>query len=63
MFEGVGLDVSSSLTALRILRALVRGYVLHEMVASFLDDVDYDEVYASAVDVFISGLGALRNEP
>jgi hypothetical protein len=60
IFEGVALDASSSVMALRILRALVRGFVLHEMAASFFDDVDYDEIYASAVDVFISGLGALR---
>jgi|SRR3954452_7450468 hypothetical protein len=60
MFEGIGLDAPSSLTALRILRALVRGFVLHEMVASFLEEADYDEIYSAAVDVFIRGLDALR---
>jgi hypothetical protein len=31
------------------------------MSASFLDTVDYDQVYAVAVDVFIRGLDALRS--
>jgi hypothetical protein len=60
IFEGAGLDASSSLTALQVLRALVRGFVLHEMAASFLDDADYDQIYAPAIDVFIRGLDALR---
>jgi hypothetical protein len=60
IFEGVGLDATSSLTALRILRALVRGFVLHEMAASFLEEANYDEIYASAIEVFIRGLNALR---
>jgi hypothetical protein len=60
IFEGVGLDAPSSLTALRILRALVRGFVLHEMAASFLEEANYDEIYASAIDVFIRGLDTLR---
>jgi hypothetical protein len=47
--------------ALRILRALVRGFVLHEMSQSFLEDVDYDESYSAAVDVFIRGLDVLRS--
>jgi len=44
----------------QILRAVVRGFVLHEMAASFLETVDYDKIYAVAVDVFIRGLDALR---
>jgi hypothetical protein len=31
------------------------------MTASFLDTVDYDQIYAVAVDVFIRGLDALRS--
>jgi len=60
IFEGAGLDASSSLTALQVLRALVRGFVLHEMVGSFLDNADYDQIYTSAIDVFVRGLDALR---
>jgi hypothetical protein len=33
------------------------------MAASFLETVDYNQMYAVAVDVFIRGLDALRSEP
>ena len=61
VFESAGLDREQAINALQILRALVRGFVLHEMSASFLDTVDYDQIYAVAVDVFIRGLDALRS--
>jgi hypothetical protein len=61
VFESAGLDREQAINALQILRALVRGFVLHEMTASFLDTVDYDQIYAVAVDVFIRGLDALRS--
>jgi Tetracyclin repressor-like, C-terminal domain len=60
VFEGAGLNGEQAMNALGILRALVRGFVLHEMAASFLDTVDYDKLYTVAVDVFICGLDALR---
>lgn len=60
VFSRAGLDGEAGVTALRILRALVRGFVLHEMSSSFLEDVDYDETYAEALKVFIRGLDALR---
>ncbi|MEP6841440.1 MAG: TetR-like C-terminal domain-containing protein [Bradyrhizobium sp.] len=63
IFIGSGLDARSASTALRILRALVRGFVLHEMAASFLDGVDYEQTFVAAVDVFIRGLDALRAPP
>jgi hypothetical protein len=59
-FESAGLQPEQAINALQILRALVRGFVLHEMAASFLETVDYDRIYAVAVDVFIRGLDALR---
>jgi Tetracyclin repressor-like, C-terminal domain len=61
VFESAGLNREQAINALQILRALVRGFVLHEMSASFLDTVDYDQIYAVAVDVFIRGLDALRS--
>ena len=61
VFESAGLNREQAINALQILRALVRGFVLHEMSASFLDTVDYDRIYAVAVDVFIRGLDALRS--
>jgi hypothetical protein len=63
VFAGAGLDREQAMNALQILRALVRGFVLHEMAASFLETVDYDTMYAVAVDVFIRGLDALRSAP
>ena len=59
-FEGAGVKGEQAMVALGILRALVRGFVLHEMSASFLDTVDYDQLYKVAVDVFVRGLDALR---
>jgi hypothetical protein len=61
VFESAGLDREQVINALQILRALVRGFVLHEMAASFLDTADYDQSYAVAVDVFIRGPDALRS--
>jgi Tetracyclin repressor-like, C-terminal domain len=60
VFRRNGLAEEASITALRILRALVRGFVLHEMSASFLEGVDYDKTYAAAISVFLKGLDALR---
>jgi hypothetical protein len=62
-FESAELNREQATNALRILRALVRGFVLHEMAASFLDTLDYDKMYAVTVDVFIRGLDALRSAP
>jgi hypothetical protein len=63
VFESAALNREQAISALQILRALVRGFVLHEMAASFLDTVDYDKTYGVAVDVFICGLDALRPAP
>ncbi|MEA2883822.1 MAG: hypothetical protein QOH32_3078 [Bradyrhizobium sp.] len=45
--------------ALRILRSLVRGFVVNEVMDSFLDPVSYDECYDNAVEMFIGGLPLL----
>lgn len=45
--------------ALRILRCIVRGFVLHEVMDSFFDPASYDESYESAIRVFITGLSSL----
>jgi hypothetical protein len=47
--------------ALRILRSFVRGFVLHEMGASFLEPLEHDQTYELAVRLFIEGLNVLRN--
>ena len=59
VFATAGLTGSPAIHALRILRALVRGFVLHEMAYSFLEPLDYDETYSLAVEVYIRGLSAL----
>src|SRR5260370_5135066 len=61
VFVSDGLNREQAITALQILRALVRGVVLHEMTASCLDTEDYDQIYAVAVYVFTRGLDALRS--
>ncbi len=61
VFGSAELNSEQAMNALPILRALVRGFVIHEMAASFLETVDYDKLYSVAVDVFIRGLGALRS--
>ncbi|MHC2623839.1 hypothetical protein ACVIW2_005871 [Bradyrhizobium huanghuaihaiense] len=45
--------------ALRILRSLVRGFVMHEVMDSFYDAPSYDDCYEGAIDVFIAGLPTL----
>lgn len=62
VLAGVGVSGRSATHALRILRALVRGFVLHEMATSFLEPLDPDETYGLAVEVYIRGLSALPSE-
>jgi hypothetical protein len=59
VLAGIGLTGDPAHHALRTLRALVRGFVIHELTSSFLDVVDYDESYDFAVDVYIAGLKAI----
>jgi hypothetical protein len=60
VFERAGLSGDAGITALRILRSIVRGFVMHEMGSSFLDGVDYDATYAITLRVFIRGLDEIR---
>jgi hypothetical protein len=60
VFDEAGLGGEQGITALRILRAIVRGFVLHEMASSFLDDVDYDATFDVTLKVFIRGLDEIR---
>jgi hypothetical protein len=59
-FESADLNREQATSAMQMLRALVRGFVLHEIAASFLDTADYDRLYTMTIDVFIRGLDALR---
>lgn len=59
IFEDCGLARDAAEKALEMLRSLVRGYVLHEIMHTFVDVVSYDESFDTAVRVFVTGLSAL----
>jgi hypothetical protein len=54
-----GLRGNAADEALRILRSLVRGFVVHEVMDSFYDSVAYDECFDHAIEMFIGGLPML----
>jgi hypothetical protein len=60
VFAELGVHGEQALHALRILRSLVRGFVLHEMGASFLEPLEHDVSYQLGIDMFIAGLAAFR---
>ena len=47
--------------ALAILRSLVRGFVINEVIDSFLEQNSYDALYENAIALFIAGLPALSH--
>jgi hypothetical protein len=61
IFSQLGIRGVQAQHALRVLRSFVRGFVLHEMGASFLDPLEHDQSYAIGIDIFIEGLGVLRD--
>jgi hypothetical protein len=60
IFSQLGIEGEQAHHALRILRSFVRGFVLHEMGASFLDSLDHDQSFAIGIEMFIEGLSVLR---
>jgi hypothetical protein len=54
----IGIGDQDAEHALRIIRSLVPGFVIHEMQQSFLEPQDYDETFAIAADVLLAGLKA-----
>jgi Tetracyclin repressor-like, C-terminal domain len=60
IFGQLGVTGEQAQHALRILRSFVRGFVLHEMGASFLEPLDHDLSYQHGIDIFIEGLRTLR---
>lgn len=56
----VKLEGESAEQALRMLRSLVRGFVLNEMGATFLEPVDYTGSFELAIDAFVLGLPAFH---
>jgi Tetracyclin repressor-like, C-terminal domain len=60
VFAQCGLEGEQALHGLRILRSLTRGFVIHEMAASYLESLEYGRSYEIAIDMFILGLPALN---
>jgi len=61
IFAQLGIRGEKAQHALRIARSFVRGFVLHEMGASFLEPLEHEQSYAIGVNVLIAGLGVLRD--
>ncbi|EGP10194.1 putative transcriptional regulator, TetR family [Bradyrhizobiaceae bacterium SG-6C] len=61
VFSGVGIADESAKHAIRILKSLVRGFVLGEMSAPVARPMEYQKSYVFAVEMFVSGLDALRD--
>jgi hypothetical protein len=58
-FAECGLDGVIAAHALRILRSLIRGFVINEMSGSPTASPDFDESFDFAMDVFLGGLPTL----
>lgn len=60
VFAGAGLSNEETKHAIRILKSLVRGFVLGEMSAPVARPIEYQRSYVFAVEMFVSGLGTLQ---
>jgi hypothetical protein len=61
VFVQVDIKDEQAQQALRILRSLVRGFVISEMAASFfVEPSEYQQAFDQGVDVFVRGLPALK---
>jgi hypothetical protein len=62
VFAQVDIEGEQAAQALRILRCLVRGFVISEMAASFfVEPSEYQHAFDQGVDVFLCGLPSLRS--
>jgi len=61
VFAEVRLEGEAAQQALRMLRSLIRGFVLNEMTATFLEPLDYDRSFKLAIDAFVMGLPAFAS--
>jgi hypothetical protein len=62
-FEDCGLDEHACEHALRILRSLVRGFVVNEMSLPYSASAEYDDSFDLAVEIFLNGLPILAQSP
>jgi hypothetical protein len=63
VFAQVFLQGEPAQQALRMLRSLIRGFVLNEMAASFLEPLDYKVSFELAIDAYVLGLPAFSTQP
>jgi hypothetical protein len=56
IFAECGVHGRDAEDALYMLRSLVRGFALHQILGSFLHVYSYDESFARAIDIFIAGI-------
>ena len=56
----IGIRDEQAQHALRIIRSFARGFVLHEIGASFLEPLEHDQTYELGVRVLIEGLKVLK---
>ncbi len=56
-----GLEGEPAHHAVRILRSLVRGFILNEMASDASQPIEFQKSYVLGVEVFIQGLPALQN--
>jgi hypothetical protein len=61
VFSECGLDGEPAHHAVRILRSLVRGFILNEMASDSSQPLEFQKSYVLGVEVFIQGLSALRD--
>ena len=52
IFAQLGIKGEQAQHALRIMRSFVRGFVLHEMGASFLEPLEHDQSYEIGIEAF-----------
>jgi len=60
VFATCGFEAERRRHAIRILRSLVRGFVLNEMTSKAPDPLDYQLSFSLAIDMYLEGLHALE---
>lgn len=62
VFGDAEISGESARHAIRILKSLVRGFVLNEMSAPVARPIEYQKSYVFAIEMFVGGLNALRDD-
>lgn len=61
VFGDAGINGTAARHAIRILKSLVRGFVLNEMSAPVARPIEYQKSYVFAVEMFVRGLSEVRD--